>query len=84
MDQNEETQDFEKKLMECCICNEIVHPGCLQVRKGLQGPMRCQLTECLKTLEWSTEEWDICHERLLRVTEGSDICSEAAEGHRGV
>lgn len=31
MDQNEDSQDFEKKLMECCICNEIVHPGCLQV-----------------------------------------------------
>nr|XP_042714066.1 lysine-specific demethylase 2A isoform X3 [Chrysemys picta bellii] len=33
VDQNEDSQDFEKKLMECCICNEIVHPGCLQKRK---------------------------------------------------
>ncbi|NWH77174.1 KDM2A demethylase, partial [Piaya cayana] len=40
VDQNEDSQDFEKKLMECCICNEIVHPGCLQVSDagvGLRG-----------------------------------------------
>ncbi|XP_007606319.1 lysine-specific demethylase 2A-like [Cricetulus griseus] len=37
VDQNEETQDFEKKLMECCICNEIVHPGCLQVKRCLKA-----------------------------------------------
>lgn len=35
MDQNEDSQDFEKKLMECCICNEIVHPGCLQVSSSM-------------------------------------------------
>lgn len=37
MDQNEDSQDFEKKLMECCICNEIVHPGCLQVSRARAG-----------------------------------------------
>ncbi|XP_030041680.1 lysine-specific demethylase 2A isoform X2 [Microcaecilia unicolor] len=29
--ENDETQDFQKKLMECSLCNEIVHPGCLQM-----------------------------------------------------
>lgn len=37
MDQNEDSQDFEKKLMECCVCNEIVHPGCLQVSRARAG-----------------------------------------------
>ncbi|NXY38607.1 KDM2A demethylase, partial [Pomatorhinus ruficollis] len=37
VDQNEDSQDFEKKLMECCICNEIVHPGCLQVSRARAG-----------------------------------------------
>uniref|UniRef100_G1P3W0 Lysine-specific demethylase 2B n=1 Tax=Myotis lucifugus TaxID=59463 RepID=G1P3W0_MYOLU len=45
VDQNEETQDFEKKLMECCICNEIVHPGCLQIMDG-EGLLNEELPNC--------------------------------------
>ncbi|NXT25229.1 KDM2A demethylase, partial [Syrrhaptes paradoxus] len=41
VDQNEDSQDFEKKLMECCICNEIVHPGCLQVSSTGTGEPGC-------------------------------------------
>ncbi|GAB1302002.1 Lysine-specific demethylase 2A [Apodemus speciosus] len=49
VDQNEETQDFEKKLMECCICNEIVHPGCLQMDgEGLLNEELPNCWECPK------------------------------------
>ncbi|XP_044540498.1 lysine-specific demethylase 2A-like, partial [Gracilinanus agilis] len=44
VDQNEETQDFEKKLMECCICNEVVHPGCLQMDG--EGLLNDELPNC--------------------------------------
>ncbi|XP_065447810.1 lysine-specific demethylase 2A isoform X3 [Chrysemys picta bellii] len=44
VDQNEDSQDFEKKLMECCICNEIVHPGCLQMDG--EGLLNDELPNC--------------------------------------
>ncbi|MEE6528577.1 hypothetical protein FKM82_031066 [Ascaphus truei] len=31
VDQTNDSQDFGRKLMECSLCNEIVHPGCLEV-----------------------------------------------------
>ncbi|KAJ7344151.1 hypothetical protein JRQ81_000101 [Phrynocephalus forsythii] len=44
VDKNEDSQDFEKKLMECCICNEIVHPGCLQMDG--EGLLNDELPNC--------------------------------------
>ncbi|XP_054826546.1 lysine-specific demethylase 2A isoform X1 [Eublepharis macularius] len=44
VDKNEDSQDFEKKLMECCICNEIVHPGCLQMDG--EGILNDELPNC--------------------------------------
>ncbi|KAL8182915.1 UNVERIFIED_CONTAM: Lysine-specific demethylase 2A, partial [Gekko kuhli] len=44
VDKNEDSQDFEKKLMECCICNEIVHPGCL--RMDGEGILNDELPNC--------------------------------------
>uniref|UniRef100_G3WBV1 Lysine demethylase 2A n=1 Tax=Sarcophilus harrisii TaxID=9305 RepID=G3WBV1_SARHA len=52
VDQNEETQDFEKKLMECCICNEVVHPGCLQMDgEGLLNDELPNCWECPKCFQ---------------------------------
>uniref|UniRef100_A0A2D4IQD5 CXXC-type domain-containing protein n=1 Tax=Micrurus lemniscatus lemniscatus TaxID=129467 RepID=A0A2D4IQD5_MICLE len=49
VDKNEDSQDFEKKLMECCICNEIVHPGCLQMDgEGLLNEELPNCWECPK------------------------------------
>ncbi|XP_029430803.1 lysine-specific demethylase 2A isoform X2 [Rhinatrema bivittatum] len=42
--ENDETQDFEKKLMECSLCNEIVHPGCLQMDG--EGVLNEELPNC--------------------------------------
>lgn len=44
VDKNEDSQDFETKLMECCICNEIVHPGCLQMDG--EGLLNDELPNC--------------------------------------
>uniref|UniRef100_A0A8C2W4M6 Lysine demethylase 2A n=1 Tax=Chinchilla lanigera TaxID=34839 RepID=A0A8C2W4M6_CHILA len=57
VDQNEETQDFEKKLMECCICNEIVHPGCLQMDgEGLLNEELPNCWECPKCYQEDSSE----------------------------
>ena len=32
-----EEEKFNLSLMECTICNEIVHPGCLKVRGQTEG-----------------------------------------------
>ncbi|KAG8125393.1 putative Lysine-specific demethylase 2A protein [Naja naja] len=49
VDKNEDSQDFDKKLMECCICNEIVHPGCLEVDgEGLLNEELPNCWECPK------------------------------------
>lgn len=32
---DDEEEKFNAMLMECSICNEIVHPNCLKVRLGL-------------------------------------------------
>ncbi|ETE69796.1 Lysine-specific demethylase 2A, partial [Ophiophagus hannah] len=49
VDKNEDSQDFDKKLMECCICNEIVHPGCLQMDgEGLLNEELPNCWECPK------------------------------------
>lgn len=33
---DDEEEKFNAMLMECSICNEIVHPNCLKVRLGLR------------------------------------------------
>ncbi|KAM3852083.1 lysine-specific demethylase 2A isoform 1-T1 [Vipera latastei] len=49
VDKNEDSQEFHKKLMECCICNEIVHPGCLQMDgEGLLNEELPNCWECPK------------------------------------
>lgn len=35
----EEEGKFNLMLMECSICNEIIHPGCLKVSKLGPGPL---------------------------------------------
>ncbi|XP_069485045.1 lysine-specific demethylase 2A isoform X2 [Ambystoma mexicanum] len=44
VDQNEDTENFEKKLMECSICNEIVHPSCLMMDG--EGILNEELPNC--------------------------------------
>uniref|UniRef100_A0A8B9QS53 [histone H3]-dimethyl-L-lysine(36) demethylase n=1 Tax=Anas platyrhynchos TaxID=8839 RepID=A0A8B9QS53_ANAPL len=57
VDQNEDSQDFEKKLMECCICNEIVHPGCLQMDgEGLLNDELPNCWECPKCYQGDDAE----------------------------
>ncbi|NWS48347.1 KDM2A demethylase, partial [Probosciger aterrimus] len=57
VDQNEDSQDFEKKLMECCICNEIVHPGCLQMDgEGLLNDELPNCWECPKCYQGDDSE----------------------------
>uniref|UniRef100_A0A8D2NM09 [histone H3]-dimethyl-L-lysine(36) demethylase n=1 Tax=Zosterops lateralis melanops TaxID=1220523 RepID=A0A8D2NM09_ZOSLA len=57
VDQNEDSQDFEKKLMECCICNEIVHPGCLQMDgEGLLNDELPNCWECPKCYQGDDTE----------------------------
>lgn len=36
----EEEQKFNLSLMECTICNEIVHPGCIKVRPAARAMIR--------------------------------------------
>ncbi|XP_033014844.1 lysine-specific demethylase 2A isoform X6 [Lacerta agilis] len=57
VDKNEDSQDFEKKLMECCICNEIVHPGCLQMDgEGLLNDELPNCWECPKCYKGDESE----------------------------
>ncbi|XP_043938154.1 lysine-specific demethylase 2A-like [Protopterus annectens] len=43
-DQEDETKSFALKLMECSICNEIVHPGCLKMDG--EGILHQELPNC--------------------------------------
>ncbi|KAG8434857.1 hypothetical protein GDO86_012992 [Hymenochirus boettgeri] len=52
VDQTNDLQDFEKKLMECSVCNEIVHPGCLEMDgEGLLSDELPNYWECPKCYE---------------------------------
>lgn len=52
VDQTSDSQDFEKKLMECSVCNEIVHPGCLEMDgEGLLSDELPNYWECPKCNE---------------------------------
>lgn len=52
VDQTSDSQDFEKKLMECSVCNEIVHPGCLEMDgEGLLSDELPNYWECPKCYE---------------------------------
>ncbi|XP_063291047.1 lysine-specific demethylase 2A isoform X1 [Pelobates fuscus] len=49
VDQTNDSQDFERKLMECSVCNEIVHPGCLEMDgEGLLSDELPNYWECPK------------------------------------
>ncbi|XP_056387087.1 lysine-specific demethylase 2A isoform X2 [Hyla sarda] len=52
VDQTNDSQDFERKLMECSVCNEIVHPGCLEMDgEGLLSDELPNYWECPKCNE---------------------------------
>ncbi|XP_068111653.1 lysine-specific demethylase 2A isoform X2 [Hyperolius riggenbachi] len=52
VDQTNDSQDFERKLMECSSCNEIVHPGCLDMDgEGLLSDELPNYWECPKCYE---------------------------------
>ncbi|XP_075698040.1 lysine-specific demethylase 2A isoform X2 [Rhinoderma darwinii] len=52
VDQTNDSQDFERKLMECSTCNEIVHPGCLEMDgEGLLSDELPNYWECPKCNE---------------------------------
>ncbi|KAM4702534.1 lysine-specific demethylase 2A [Rhinophrynus dorsalis] len=52
VDQTNDSQDFERKLMECSLCNEIVHPGCLEMDgEGLLSDELPNYWECPKCYE---------------------------------
>ncbi|XP_075032494.1 lysine-specific demethylase 2A isoform X2 [Mixophyes fleayi] len=52
VDQTNDSQDFDRKLMECSLCNEIVHPGCLAMDgEGLLSDELPNYWECPKCYE---------------------------------
>ncbi|KAJ1168773.1 hypothetical protein NDU88_000687 [Pleurodeles waltl] len=57
VDKNENGEGFEKKLMECCICNEIVHPSCLMMDgEGILNEELPNCWECPKCNEEKKSE----------------------------
>ncbi|XP_073453187.1 lysine-specific demethylase 2A isoform X2 [Aquarana catesbeiana] len=52
VDQTNDSQDFERKLMECSVCNEIVHPTCLDMDgEGFLSDELPNYWECPKCYE---------------------------------
>ncbi|KAM8924457.1 lysine-specific demethylase 2A isoform 2-T2 [Pelodytes ibericus] len=52
VDQTNGSQNFDRKLMECSLCNEIVHPACLQMDgEGLLSDELPNYWECPKCYE---------------------------------
>ncbi|XP_078513673.1 lysine-specific demethylase 2A isoform X2 [Lissotriton helveticus] len=57
VDRNENAEGFEKKLMECSICNEIVHPSCLMMDgEGILNEELPNCWECPKCNEEKKSE----------------------------
>ncbi|XP_053553075.1 lysine-specific demethylase 2A isoform X2 [Bombina bombina] len=66
VDQTNDSQDFERKLMECSICNEIVHPGCLEMDgEGLISDELPNYWECPKCYEEQKYSVGAEQERVL-------------------
>uniref|UniRef100_H3AY59 Lysine demethylase 2A n=1 Tax=Latimeria chalumnae TaxID=7897 RepID=H3AY59_LATCH len=54
VDREEETKSFDMKLMECSLCYEIVHPGCLEVEGD--GVISEELPNCWECPKCSQED----------------------------
>ncbi|XP_041427140.1 lysine-specific demethylase 2A isoform X6 [Xenopus laevis] len=65
VDQTNDTQDFERKLMECSVCNEIVHPGCLEMDgEGLLSDELPNYWECPKCYEGQKHTMQPNHDHI--------------------
>uniref|UniRef100_A0A8C5Q0D5 [histone H3]-dimethyl-L-lysine(36) demethylase n=1 Tax=Leptobrachium leishanense TaxID=445787 RepID=A0A8C5Q0D5_9ANUR len=65
VDQTSDSQDFEKKLMECSTCGEIVHPGCLEMDgEGLLSDELPNYWECPKCYDGFSLHHPSSHDRL--------------------
>ncbi|XP_071986275.1 lysine-specific demethylase 2A isoform X2 [Engystomops pustulosus] len=66
VDQTSDSHDFEKKLMECSTCNEIVHPGCLEMDgEGLLSEELPNYWECPKCYERKKHTGNTDQEKVL-------------------
>ncbi|CAJ0932111.1 unnamed protein product [Ranitomeya imitator] len=66
VDQTSDSRDFEKKLMECSMCNEIVHPGCLEMDgEGLLSDELPNYWECPKCNEQRKHTVSTDQEKVL-------------------